>query len=374
MDFQLNQQVCDGVESLINDYAKISLDDLVIMAYTEDSAESVALLSESLKLKKVQHHFIMINPLSDEEFLYELTCLLPNAAALKGDIVFLTFEKNTMSHNNVFRKILMNCNEKQCRVIRVISAGYEFFAQSLAVKPEVLSKRNTAILEKLMKAKDLIITTKSGTNLTVVLDNNRYRWISNRGIIKDSSFMMLPAGEVATFPANINGTLVAEFAFNVNIITDVDARLVNSPVTVKIVNGRAVDFQCNNKDVVEIVNHCFGNKNGKVVGELGFGTNIGIKRAIPLNSHINERVPGIHLGFGDHNQLPETANYKCSSHLDLICEGGTIWVDSELVPIDLQEIKPSVNAHPENLYAEDLKSPVDQQDMELDDCCGLTKN
>ncbi|MDE1462727.1 aminopeptidase [Spartinivicinus poritis] len=373
MNFQLNQQVCGGVESLINDYAKISIDDLVIMTCTEDSVEPVALVSESLKLKGIKHHVAKMNPLNDEALLYELTCLLPSAADLQGNIVFMTFEKNTMSHNNVFRRILMNCHEKKCRVIRVISACYDFFAQSLAVTPEILSRRNTTILEKLMKAKELVITTKSGTSLKVTLDNNRYRWISNRGIIKDNSFMMLPAGEVATFPNNINGVLVAEFAFNVNILTDVDARLVNNPVSVTIEDGQAVDFQCENKQVTEIINYCFNNENGKLVGELGFGTNIGIKQAISLNSHINERVPGIHLGFGDHNQLPEVAKYSCSSHLDLICQGGEIWVDSDHIPIDLQNIRPSINKHPENLYTEDLKSPVDQQRVELDDCCGLIK-
>jgi hypothetical protein len=114
-----------------------------------------------------------------------------------------------------------------------------------------------------------------------------------------------------------------------------------------------------------LTRHCAYN-----VGELGFGTNFCVRDPIAMNSHINERRPGVHLGFGQHNQDPGVVGYQCAVHLDLIARGGLVWVDDDKVPLDLENITPSPAVHPCGPRDEDLFSP-DFEDLEIDDCCGI---
>jgi len=176
---------------------------------------------------------------------------------------------------------------------------------------------------------------------------------------------------VATFPASIEGTFVADFAFNVNMMTERDARLDCYPVTVTIENNRATKYACANAEVMKFLDECFYGHCAYTVGELGFGTNGSIQAPVSLNSHINERHPGVHLGFGQSNQDPAVVGYDCNIHLDLIASGGTIWIDNSDKLLDLSNISKSSSPHPTHTWDEDARSSRNITDLDVDDCCGI---
>jgi leucyl aminopeptidase (aminopeptidase T) len=355
----------EGVQSLLDNYAKVRADDIVVVLYTSDSYESAAWVSAALELREIPVRRVWMAPLRDDGFLDRLTSALPSPAELRGRVVVLGFERDTMSHTRTLADALSRYHKRQRAVFRAISASPSLFSDALRVSPEELSARNTAVLERCMAAVRLRIKARGGTDLKVTLDNKRHRWISNRGAARAGGVVILPAGEVATFPASIDGIFVADFAFNVNAITDRDARLHDHPVTVWVQEGRAVKYECDDPLTSRFLDECFARQCAYNVGELGFGTNVAVRDGIAMNSHINERRPGIHLGFGQHNQELDVVGYQCSIHLDLITRGGMVWVDEDPVPLDLERIVPSTRPHPENLQDADVSSP------EPDDCCGI---
>ena len=365
---KLDSKIWEGVQSLLDNYVKISADDQVVLLYTSDSSEPAAWVSAALALRGIPCNRVWMSPLVDEGFLERLEPALPDPAGLSSRLVVLSLERDTLSHARPLAGALARYKGKNLRVVRAISVCPTFFSVAMQVSPEDLSARNTALLERLMPAKRLHITTESGSDLRVTLDP-KHRWISNRGIGRPGSIMILPAGEVATFPASIEGKLVADFAFNVNVITRRDVRLHDHPVTIWIENGRAVKAECADASVSKFIEECFYTHCSYNVGELGFGTNFEVNDGIPLNSHINERRPGIHLGFGNHNQDPGLVDYTCSIHLDLIARGGKVWIDDGEAPMDLENIAPSAGQHPNSPRDEDVFTGV--LELEVDDCCGL---
>jgi hypothetical protein len=58
--------------------------------------------------------------------------------------------------------------------------------------------------------------------------------------------------------------------------------------------------------------------------------------------------------------------------LDLVADGGSLWIDGSEMPIDLEGFLPSPNLHPENFRDEDVFSP-ELDDLEVEDCCGILK-
>lgn len=127
------------------------------------------------------------------------------------------------------------------------------------------------------------------------------------------------------------------------------------------------EIQCKDNDMRQFVRQLLSSECGKRVGELGFGTNFAVRSAIPMNSHVNERCPGVHLGLGQHNQERDVVDYQCNIHLDLIARGGTVWVGDDWA-VDLSRTPPSSGPHPRFTTDEDVFSPE-----ATDDCCGVAQ-
>ncbi|WP_144386668.1 hypothetical protein [Streptomyces sp. SAJ15] len=358
---QPSREVRAGVDSLLDRYVGISDRDHCVVAFSPDSREAAAWLVAGLKQRNLSTQLIGMRPLVDYEFAQRLNSAVAAADPLTGRLVIFTLERDTMSHFSPLLDVLQRFGGDRCMVVRVISASREFFEKALNLGPDELSARNAALLTRLTKARSIRVRTRGGTDLRIRLDSDRFDWISNRGVWRPGGFTILPAGEIATYPARIDGRLVADGALNCNVITRIDTRLAAHPLTVDIADGRATGFECADDDIRELVELCFKQPHGTRVGELGFGTNAGIDQFISANSHINERRVGVHIGFGQHNQDRSVVGYEEKVHLDLITDGAEIYIDDESSPVDLADIPLTGDAHPELVRDEDITG----------DCCGF---
>lgn len=366
----MDDRVWSGVQSLLDAYVGIDGGDQVLLLYTSDSQRSAALVSAALEVRAVAFNRVWMAPLHDPTIEARMRAALPCPSVLAGRLVVLSFERDTFSHTAALAHVLSEFPSERLLVFRSISASDSLFADALQVTPDELSRRNAALLERLATASRLRITTAGGSDLDVRLDSSRHRWISNRGRARPGGTVILPAGEVATFPAAISGVHVADFAYNINAITDDDVRLDRFPVRLDIAHGRVVAYGCDDPRTARFLDQCLTTHCAYNVGELGFGTNSAIGDPIAMNSHINERRPGVHIGLGQHNQDPGVVGYQCTIHLDLIARGGLIAVDDDPVAIDLDRVVPSDAPHPDAARDEDVFSP-ETFDVSDGDCCGM---
>jgi hypothetical protein len=362
---ELDQVAWNGIQSLLNNFVQLEKDDEVVICYTPDSRIPASWVALAIRERGNIVNLVYMLPLKDKGFKERISPYFQNDS-IKGRKILLMFEKETMSHNQTVKNVLCKLNPELYQVIRMINSGYNNFHHGLLIHPEELSALNATILERCRNSTKLRIKTLAGTDLFVELDNNKFRYMSNRGVGSPGKFLVLPPGEVATFPSKISGKLVADFAINVNMLLEDDVRLDKNPIYLTIENNKLVSYHCTNENVMSFLDKCLKIKNIENVGELGFGTNIGVTYPIPENSHLNERVPGIHLGFGQHNQTVKSAGYECDIHIDLCAKGGVIWFDEDPIPLDLENIPPSKFPHPLLINCEDVFS-----DDAEDDCCGL---
>ena len=355
-------ELWSGVDRLIDDYAQIQARDVVVVPYTPDSREPASWIVSTLRSRGVETTALAMRPLEDDTFETRFIAALPAVDALDGrKLVVMTLERDTMSHTDVVRNVLRRYPLDRWIALRLISTSAEFFTHAMQSSRRDLSERNTAVLERLMQTRRVRVRTRGGTDLQAEFDPDRYKWLSNRGAYRPGGMIVLPPGEVATFPVSVDGVLVADGAFNINVFTRLDARLARGPITVRIEGGMATDFACADPQLREMVRLCFERPNARRVGEVGFGTNAAIPGWIPLNSHINERRPGLHIGFGQHNQSVYIVDYRCDIHMDLITDGGLVWTDDAGEPLDLTRVSPSTGEHPTLVMDEDIDG----------DCCGL---
>jgi leucyl aminopeptidase (aminopeptidase T) len=336
----IDQSVWEGVNALLDDYARIRDDDVAVVVYSPDSRQCAAWVSVALEMRGIAVMVLPMAPFQDASFAARFAAILPSRARLAdGRLIVMTFELDTISYTDVFRSALAGYDQTQCLVIRALGACPDLFSQALRITPAQLSALNASILERCMSAHALRVTSSKGTDLEIRLDPQRYKWTSIRGLSRPGSFTIVPAGEVATLPTSVDGKLVADFAIHVNVVTSLDVRLHEHPVTVVVKDGQAIDYHCSDSDMLRYLDEFFSMKGYRGVNELGFGTNTAVRTATRRNSHINERKAGIHLGFG-------RSDDATAIHLDLIATGGLVWADNDPTALDLGNIVPSVRTHP----------------------------
>lgn len=350
-----------GMRRFVVDYCRPTPGIRIVVAYTSQAYTPASWIVVALRRAGADAVPLQMDTTSAGAFGCRLAAALPHVDS-DDHFVLVTVELDTMSHLKDIVAALSRYNPDRWRTLRLINASREFFTHGMQLGPSEQSALNAELLHRMMPATSLRITTPAGTDLAVTLDSCKYRWLSNRGTSKRGSFVILPAGEVSTYPVNITGRLVADGAFNINASTSLDARLGDHPTVVDIADSVLTEFSCDDPDITRLVAKCLTYPHARRVGELGFGTSIGNPGYIAMNSHLNERRPGVHIGFGQHNQDAALVNYDCPIHMDLIASGARVTVGGdEDNLVDFAALEMSARPHPLDAHDEDIDA----------DCCGL---
>lgn len=358
-------QVWRGVALMLDQYLRLTDEDGVLLLYARSAREPAAWVAAELDVRRTPAVAIDLDTLSAAtitDFADKLDRTSVAFDKVAGRLVVLCLEYDVVTPSAWIRAALDPFFGRKIEIFRTVMTGEAFFRQGVTTSPTTLNNINAGLLGILRSAERFKVRTSSGSELDITLDPGRYRWVSNRGIPREGAFVLLPAGEVATYPARISGTLVADGAFNSTAHTKLDARLENHPAVFEIENGVMVNYQCENASVEKLIERFLRVPNANRVGELGFGTNIGIERFIPLNSHLNERFPGVHIGFGQSNQ-ERGAVHSCDVHVDFIAADCTIEVEGE-APLRSADFKDLTGEHPA------IEAGVFDEDLD-GDCCGL---
>jgi leucyl aminopeptidase (aminopeptidase T) len=178
-------------------------------------------------------------------------------------------------------------------------------------------------------ARSLTVRTASGTNFSATFDPS-LAWVKTSGLINPRYWSNLPAGEVFTTPGSVDGTFVCDGTagdyFNAKY-----GSLDHTPLVLEIRGGRLKSAQCDRTDLErDFWNYCHTDENSDRVGELAFGTNLGLREMIGILLQ-DEKVPGVHLAFGDPYGSQTHAEWKSRTHVDVLTRHCDVWIDEEQV-------------------------------------------
>lgn len=188
-----------------------------------------------------------------------------------------------------------------------------------------------AVYDMARLAETIRVTTPDGTDLTVVFDP-ALRWVPCTGIYhRAGQWGNLPEGETYTCPQTIHGTIVA------HVVGDYFSQkygVLKQPVTIQIEDGLARSVRGGDARLVnELTAYLNSAENARRVGEFGIGTNIGLKKLVG-NMLQDEKLPGIHLAFGNPYPAETGATWSSPVHMDVIPLRCTIGVDGETIMRD----------------------------------------
>ncbi len=208
-------------------------------------------------------------------------------------------------------------------------------AQGMSADYAKIQEISKKVYDIVSKAKEVKVTTHAGTNATFKFDP-KYKWVICDGNIKAGHWSNLPDGEVFGAPIDANGTMVIDGCLG-DYFTEKYGDISTTPVKYTLKDGRCVkgSVECKNETLKkEFEDYTFNtDENSDRAGELGIGTNIGLKKLIG-NLLQDEKFPGVHLALGGPYPEKTGAPWMSDAHNDGVILKPTVIVDGKTIMVD----------------------------------------
>ena len=172
-------------------------------------------------------------------------------------------------------------------------------------------------------------TTPAGTEFEAEF-SSKLKWLKTSGIIQKDKWGNLPGGEILTSPLNTQGVFVVD-----GVVGDyLCARygdLKESPLTIEVENNRIRLVKSENKQLRDAFRaYTQTDENSNRVGEFAIGTNTACTQIIG-NILQDEKIPGIHIAFGDPYGEHTGAKWFSKTHIDCVGRDFDVWFDGNQI-------------------------------------------
>jgi aminopeptidase len=218
---------------------------------------------------------------------------------------------------------------RQIRYAHMVGVTPQIMTQGMRTDYRMVDRLSDKLRERMLRAQTLTVKTEAGTSIAAHFDRG-LDWVKTSGLISPRYWSNLPAGEVFTTPATVDGTFVCDATAG-DHFNGKYGDLQKTPLVLKIAGARLVAVDCARKDLEkEFWEYCHTDENSDRVGELAFGTNLGLSEMIGILLQ-DEKFPGVHLAFGDPYGSQTHANWKSKTHVDVLTRNCDVWIDTDQI-------------------------------------------
>jgi leucyl aminopeptidase (aminopeptidase T) len=218
---------------------------------------------------------------------------------------------------------------RRIRYAHMVGVTPRIMCEGMRADYRQVDRLSRQLCDRMNTARTLVVRTAGGTDFTATFDHS-LAWVKTSGLINPRYWSNLPAGEVFTTPGSVDGVFVCDGTagdyFNAKY-----GSLDRTPLVLEIRGGRLVSARCDRSDLErDFWAYCHTDSNSDRVGELAFGTNLGLREMIGILLQ-DEKVPGVHLAFGDPYGSQTHADWASRTHVDVLTRGCDVWIDDEQV-------------------------------------------
>jgi leucyl aminopeptidase (aminopeptidase T) len=237
----------------------------------------------------------------------------------------LTGQEGELAFRIPYRKHIVY--EIGARHAHMIGIDDQLMAEGMNVDYSEIARVTAKVNEIVKEARIIDVQAPSGTDMRATLDPARRRWHPCPGIYhRPGEFGNLPEGETFTSPMSLDGVLGAE------VLGDYFSErygVLAHPVHLDIDGGRVRKVNTPDEEIKGDLDKYFSqHENSNRAGEFAIGTNVALKR-LSGNLLQDEKIPGVHVAFGDPYGEETGADWSCPSHCDLVSTRSTIKVDGQ---------------------------------------------
>ena len=232
------------------------------------------------------------------------------------------------AQQNELRTRMQMCevvNRHKIRHAHMVNIEKKIMLQGMRADFDRVDELTLRVMNVVKSARWIRATTPAGTDIRTELTPD-YKWIKTSGIISREKWGNLPGGETFTSPLEVNGTFVVDGVVG-DYLCAKYGDLKSTPLTLRVENNRLIEARSENQQLAaEFWEYTHRDANSDRVGEFAIGTNLACKHIVG-NILQDEKMPGIHMAFGDPYGSHTGAPWTSTTHIDVVGRDFDIWAD-----------------------------------------------
>ncbi|HUB81566.1 MAG TPA: aminopeptidase [Bryobacteraceae bacterium] len=216
-------------------------------------------------------------------------------------------------------------NRRQMRHAHMVNIDRRIMLEGMRADFDEVDRISTQVWHMASAAREIRATNPAGTRIVAQFSPN-LKWLKTSGIISPHKWGNLPGGETFTTPERVDGTFVIDGVVG-DYLCEKYGDLGATPLTIRVEDSRLREAHCDNQTLQqEFWNYCHTDEFSDRVGEFAIGTNIGVRDVIG-NILQDEKIPGIHIAFGNPYGAHTGADWYSATHIDVVGRQFDIWID-----------------------------------------------
>ncbi len=222
-------------------------------------------------------------------------------------------------------------NELKVRHGHMIGIDERLMVEGMCADYEEVFRLTNEVYDLVRSARTIHVTSAKGSDVTATFHQD-WRWMPCHGRYHtQGQWGNLPEGEVYTAPATVNGVLVCE------VLGDYFSEkygVLKQPLVLQVKDGYVTEVHSENEALArEFHDYLFSVPNGNRAGEFAIGTLTSLKQ-LSGNLLQDEKMPGLHVAFGNPYPQFTGATWDSTIHVDVIPTCCTIEVDGREIMRD----------------------------------------
>lgn len=320
------EDLVPGARNAVETCLAIRASDRVALIADRSSAEVAASLLDALEAAGARCDSVLLEAVADRPVTHAPQQALDALRVADAGLLCVQPRQGELP----FRMEIVSLVERRAiRYAHMIGVTPEIMRQGMRADYRLVDALSQRLCERMPAATTLRVETAAGTAFTARFDP-ALAWVKTSGLISTRYWSNLPAGEVFTTPASVDGTFVCNATAG-DYFGQKYGDLRTTPLVLELSGGRLISARSARADLEdEFWAYCHTDEFSDRVGELAFGTNIALDSMIG-NLLQDEKVPGVHLAFGDPYGSQTGANWKSRTHVDVLTRDCNVWIDDDQV-------------------------------------------
>jgi len=314
----------EGARNAVVTCLRVKPDEKVTVICDENTLTIAASIATELERVKCRWNAFVLEEVGERPLKAMPAVVLEDMESSQVSIFAVQAQPNELRSRMDMTDVV---NRRKMRHAHMVNITPEVMVEGMRADFEAVDRLSQVVSDKVRKATYVRATTPAGTDIRAEMEP-AYKWFKTSGIISTEKWGNLPGGECFTAPGEVNGVFVVD-----GVVGDfLCARygiLRETPLRIEIEENRITAVSCKNRQLeMEFWSYTHTDANSDRVGEFAIGTNIGVKKVIG-NILQDEKFPGIHIAFGDPYGEHTGADWKSTTHIDVVGLEFDIWLGYE---------------------------------------------
>lgn len=325
-NFRFDPELSAGAYNAVNVCLSLKPEERITVITDEKSREITAALIKEVEKIGSEYRVFMLEETANRPLKRMPEIILNDLQKSQVSILAVVPQTNELGSRI---QVMSVVDKNKIRHAHMVNINKQIMLEGMRANFVEVDRMCEKLIKKTLNTKLIRAVSKGGTEITAEFSPD-LKWIKSSGLISSDKWSNLPGGEIYTAPYNINGRFVADGVVG-DYLCGKYGDLKDYPLIIDIENSRIKKLHCENEELLEeFASYTMTDANSNKTGEFGIGANTSIKNIIGQILQ-DEKIPGVHIAFGNPDAEHTGADWTSSAHIDCVGRDFDIWMDNKKI-------------------------------------------